>query len=93
MVNRTFEEVVDLLPAVENMEGGYSVLEFLCDFYNLEDLRAYFEEEHRKWEEEEDDKLTEDLSVIKEREMFKRIKLINPKQWRILKTAFKKMNS
>ena len=92
MVNRTFEEVVDLLPAIGDFEGGYSVLEFVCDFYNLEDLRLYFEEEHRKWENDEDDELTEDLSV-KEREMFKRIKLINPKQWRVLKAAFKKMNS
>lgn len=91
MVNRTFEEVIVLLPAIEEVEGGYSVLEFLCDFYKFEDLRIYFETEQKKWE-DDDDRLTEDLSVLKIRDMFKRIKLINPKQWRIIKTRFKELN-
>jgi len=81
-----------MLPAINDMEGGYSVLVFICDFYKLEDLCAYFESEQKKWENDEDEKLTEDLSVIKMRHMFRRIKLIDPKQWRILKSTFKKMN-
>jgi len=92
MVNRIFEEVNNMLPAINDMEGGYSVLEFLCDFYEFEDLRAYFEGEQKKWENDEDEKLTENLSIIKMRDIFKRIKLIDPKQWRILKSTFKKLN-
>jgi len=92
MVSRTFEEVNNMLPAINDMEGGYSVLEFVCDFYKLEDLRAYFEKEQKKWENDEDEKLTQDQSAIKMRDMFRRIKLIDPKQWRILKSTFKKLN-
>jgi len=92
MVNRTFEEVNGLLPAIDHIEGGYSMLEFLCDFYNLEDLRAYFETVHKKWVDGEDDESDEKQAEKNVRDMFKRIKRINLEQWRILKKTFKEIN-
>lgn len=87
MVNRTFEEIIDMITLIVEMDGEISLMEFICDFYHLEDLRSYFEKEKDRYSEEGDYYPDMKLYVQNVRYMFKRIKIINPKQWRKLKSA------